>query len=93
MHRSAQSESSHRLPDAADLRRMCIITKTDLNRLYESLDRRQRDKDAVRQEMERKKDLAERSAQLTKSWSNTIIVNAIFKDDFFPSIFRTLLIH
>ncbi|CAF0796131.1 unnamed protein product [Rotaria sp. Silwood1] len=63
----------HRLPDAADLRRMCIITKSDLNRIYDNLDRRQRDKDAVRQELERKKEMAERSAQITKQWPNTII--------------------
>ncbi|CAF3177893.1 unnamed protein product [Rotaria socialis] len=63
----------HHLPDAADLRRMCIITKTDLNRIYDNLDRRQRDKDAVRQEIERKKEMADRSAQITKQWPNTII--------------------
>ncbi|CAF4975103.1 unnamed protein product, partial [Rotaria magnacalcarata] len=63
----------HHLPDAADLRRMCIITKTDLNRIYDNLDRRQRDKDAVRQEIERKKEMADRSAQMTKQWPNTII--------------------
>jgi hypothetical protein len=54
---------------------MCIITKSDLNRIYENLDRRQRDKDAVRQELQRKKELSERSAEVTKSWPNTIIVN------------------
>jgi hypothetical protein len=64
-----------RLPDATDLRQMCIITKSDLNRIYDNLDRRQRDKDAVRQELQRKQELAERSAQVTKNWSNTIIVN------------------
>ena len=63
-----------RLPDAADLRRMCIITKSDLNRIYDNLDRRQRDKDAVRQEIERKKEISERSAQIAKQWPNTIIV-------------------
>jgi predicted ATPase len=57
---------------------MCIITKSDLNRLYDNLDRRQRDKDAVRQEIQRKKEMSERSAELTKSWSNTIIVNKTF---------------
>jgi len=64
-----------RLPDATDLRQMCIITKSDLNRIYDNLDRRQRDKDAVRQELQRKQELAERSAQVTKHWQNTIIVN------------------
>ncbi|CAF3951801.1 unnamed protein product [Rotaria sordida] len=68
-----RSEQQHRLPDAADLRRMCIITKSDLNRIYDNLERRQRDKDAVRQELERKKEMAERSAQITKQWPNTII--------------------
>ncbi|CAF2716727.1 unnamed protein product [Rotaria sp. Silwood2] len=67
-----RTEQRH-LPDAADLRRMCIITKSDLNRIYDNLDRRQRDKDAVRQELERKKEMAERSAQITKQWPNTII--------------------
>ncbi|CAF3177590.1 unnamed protein product [Rotaria socialis] len=62
----------HRLPDAADLRRMCIITKTDLNRIYENLDHRQRSKDAIQQEIARKKEIAERSAQVTKHWTNTI---------------------
>ena len=68
-----------RLPDAADLRRMCIITKSDLNRIYDNLDRRQRDKDAVRQEIERKKEIAEYSAQITKHWPNTIIVKFSIK--------------
>ncbi|CAF1246249.1 unnamed protein product [Rotaria magnacalcarata] len=62
----------HRLPDAADLRRMCIITKNDLNRIYENLDHRQRSKDAIQQEIARKKEIAERSAQVTKHWTNTI---------------------
>jgi hypothetical protein len=53
---------------------MCIITKSDLSRIYENLDRRQRDKDAVRQEIERKKQMSERSAEITKQWPNTIIV-------------------
>lgn len=65
----------HRLPDAADLRRMCIITKSDLNRIYENLDFRQRSRDAIQQEIARKKELAERSAQVTKQWTNTIAVN------------------
>jgi len=64
-----------RLPDATDLRRMCILTKTDLNRIYENLDRRQRDKDAIEQEIARKKEVAERSAEMTKHWPNTIAVN------------------
>ncbi|CAF1224745.1 unnamed protein product [Rotaria sp. Silwood1] len=61
-----------RLPDAADLRRMCIITKSDLNRIYDNLDYRQRNKDIIQQEIIRKKELAERSAQITKQWPNTI---------------------
>jgi hypothetical protein len=68
------SEQQRHLPDAADLRQMCIITKSDLNRIYDNLDRRQRDKDAVRQEIERKKEMTERSLQITKQWPNTIIV-------------------
>ncbi|UJR26116.1 hypothetical protein I4U23_007462 [Adineta vaga] len=60
-----------RLPDATNLRDTCIITKNDLNRIYENLNRRQRDKDAVRQEMEEKKQMLERSAQITKDWPNT----------------------
>jgi hypothetical protein len=56
---------------------MCIITKTDLNRIYENLDRRQRDKDAIQQEINRKKEMAERSAQITKHWPNTIVVNKL----------------
>ncbi len=81
-----RSEERH-LPDAADLRRMCIITKNDLTRIYDSLDRRQRDKDAVRQEIERKNELAERSAQVTKHWPNTIIVNKSVKFSFEISLF------
>lgn len=64
----------HRLPDATDLRQMCIITKSDLNRIQENLNRRQRDKDAIQQEINRKKELAARSAQITKHWPNTIVV-------------------
>jgi hypothetical protein len=81
-----RSEERH-LPDAADLRRMCIITKNDLTRIYDSLDRRQRDKDAVRQEIERKNELAERSAQVTKHWPNTIIVNKSVKFSFEISLY------
>lgn len=53
---------------------MCIITKSDLNRIYDNLERRQRDKDAIQQELQRKKEMAERSAEVTKLWSNTILV-------------------
>ncbi|CAF0804529.1 unnamed protein product [Adineta ricciae] len=60
-----------RLPDATALRDMCIITKSDMNRIYENLNRRQRDKDAIRQEMEQKKEMLERSTQITKDWPNT----------------------
>lgn len=66
-----QSDIS-RLPDAADLRKMCIITKTDLNRIHENLNRRQREKDAIQNEIQRKQELAARSAQITKNWPNTI---------------------
>jgi hypothetical protein len=54
---------------------MCIITKSDLNRIHENLNRRQRDKDAIQQEITRKNELAARSAQITKHWTNTISVN------------------
>ena len=62
--------------DAAQLREICIMTKGDLDRIYDNLGRRQRDKDAVRQELERKKELAERSAQITKDWPNTFAVSS-----------------
>ena len=55
---------------------MCIITKSDLNRIYDNLERRQRDKDAIQQELQRKKEMAERSAEVTKLWSNTILVRS-----------------
>ena len=71
----AENSQQHRLPDAADLRQMCIITKSDLNRIHENLNRRQRDKDAIEQELARKRELAERSAQITKNWPNTIAVS------------------
>lgn len=53
---------------------MCIITKSDLNRIYDNLDRRQREKEAIQQEIQRKKELSERSAEVTKLWPNTILV-------------------
>lgn len=65
---------------------MCIITKSDLNRLYENIDYRQRSKDAIQQELARKKELAERSAQITKTWTNTIAVNKSIKEHFFVTI-------
>ena len=68
----------HRLPDAADLRRMCIITKSDLNRIHDNIDRRQRDREVVEQELERKRALAARSAEVTKHWPNTILVRVFF---------------
>ena len=49
---AGQTEAS-RLPDAADLRKMCIITKSDLNRIQENLNRRQREKDAIQNEIQR----------------------------------------
>ncbi|UJR22836.1 hypothetical protein I4U23_025866 [Adineta vaga] len=61
-----------RVPDHADFNRMCIITSSDLNRIYDNLERRQRDKDAIEQEIARKNEMAERSAQMTKHWPNTI---------------------
>ncbi|CAF4300468.1 unnamed protein product [Adineta steineri] len=51
---------------------MCILTKGDLTRIYDNLERRQRDKDSIKQEMERKNELLQRSMQLTKNWPNTI---------------------
>jgi len=80
-----------RLPDATDLRRMCILTKTDLNRIYENLDRRQRDKDAIEQEIARKKELAERSAEMTKHWPNTIAVNKSIIECFVFLLLRKFL--
>jgi hypothetical protein len=71
--RSKTGEQS-RLSNPVDLRSMCILSKTDLNRIYNNLDRCQRDRDDVRQEVERKRDLAARSAELTKHWPNTILV-------------------
>ena len=53
---------------------MCIITKSDLNRIYDNLDRRQREKEAIQQEIQRKKEMSERSAEVTKHWPNTILV-------------------
>ena len=53
---------------------MCIMTSSDLNRIYDNLERRQRDKDAIEQEIARKNEMAERSAQITKHWPNTIAV-------------------
>jgi hypothetical protein len=58
---------------------MCILTKSDLDRIYGNLDRRQRDKEAVRQELELKKEKSERAAQIAKAWPNTI---AVIKDNF-----------
>ena len=69
-----EENQGRRLPDANDLRKMCIITKNDLNRIYGNLERRQREKDSIRQELERKQELAARSAELTKHWPNTILV-------------------
>jgi cell division septal protein FtsQ len=57
---------------------MCIITKSDLSRIYGNLDRRQRDKDAIRQEIETKQEMVVRSAQITRHWPNTIVVNKSF---------------
>ena len=74
---SDQRTEQSRLPNSARLTDMCIITKSDLNRIYDNLDRRQREKDAVRQEIERKKELLERSAQITKDWPNTIAVSEV----------------
>ena len=67
-------QPQHRLPDASDLRQMCIITKSDLSRIHDNLNRRQRDKDAIQQELARKRELAARSAEITKHWPNTIAV-------------------
>ncbi|CAF1212960.1 unnamed protein product [Adineta steineri] len=67
-HRSEQ----HQLANSANLNQMCILTKGDLSRIYDNLERRQRDKDSIKQEMERKNELLQRSMQLTKNWPNTI---------------------
>ncbi|CAF1577569.1 unnamed protein product, partial [Didymodactylos carnosus] len=67
------NESERKLPDAADLRRMCIITKTDLDRIYDNLTRRQREKESVMTDYLRKKELSEKSALVTKNWPNSII--------------------
>ena len=56
---------------------MCIMTKSDLNRIQDNLNRRQRDKDAIQNELARKQELAARSVQITKHWPNTIAVRKL----------------
>ena len=72
--RSALSQPATRLPETVDFRRMCIVTKSDLNRICDNLNRRQREKDDLEQEIERKRAMAARSAEITRHWPNTILV-------------------
>ena len=57
-----------------DLNKVVVITKNDLERITGHLNRRQKEKDVVMDELNRKKELHEKSLALTKSWNNTIEV-------------------
>ncbi len=56
------------------MNKVVVITKNDLDRITGHLNRRQKEKEVVIDELNRKKELHEKSLALTKSWNNTIEV-------------------
>ena len=61
-----------------NLNKVVVITKNDLDRITGHLERRQREKEAVMEDLTRKKELHQKSLALTKNWNNTIEVLIFF---------------
>lgn len=57
-----------------NLNKMLVLTKTDIDRLTNHLNRKQREDEERSSEMARKRELYERSKALTSNWNNTIEV-------------------
>lgn len=58
------------------LNNVLVITKNDLDRIANHLNRRQREDDERTAEQMRKRELHEKSKALTSGWNNTIEVGA-----------------
>lgn len=56
------------------LDKVLILTKNDLDRLNNHLNRQEREQEAIQEELQRKKELHEKSLALTRNWNNTIEV-------------------
>lgn len=58
--------------DNVNLNKVVVINKNDLERITGHLNRRQKEKEAVLEDLNRRKELHEKSLALTRSWNNTI---------------------
>lgn len=58
-----------------NLNKVVVINAGDLERIHGHLNRRQREKDAVLDDLNKRKELHEKSLALTRSWNNTIDVS------------------
>lgn len=58
-----------------NLDKVLVLTKNDLDRITNHLNKRQIEQDIASEEQKRKKDLHEKSLALTRNWNNTIEVN------------------
>ena len=63
------------------LDKVLILTKNDFDRLNHHLNRQEREQEAVEEELQRKKELHEKSLALTRNWNNTIEVILIYIQD------------
>jgi hypothetical protein len=66
------------------LDKVLILTKNDLDRLNNHLNKQEREQEAIQEELQRKKELHEKSLALTRNWNNTIEV--IFIHSFPPPL-------
>lgn len=71
-----QSMTLNNVNSQKNLSNVYVLTKTDLDRISNHLNRRQFEEDDRTAERQRKRELYERSKALTRNWNNTIEVNS-----------------
>lgn len=64
---------------SAQLNNVLVITKNDLDRITNHLNRKQREDEDRQAEQARKRELHEKSKALTSNWNNTIQVSQIIE--------------
>ncbi len=60
-----------------NLDKVLVLTKNDLERITNHINRRQIEEDSAQDEQRRKRELYEKSQALTRNWNNTIEVYSI----------------
>jgi hypothetical protein len=62
-----------------NLDKVLVLTKNDLDRITNHLNKREIEQEIAYDEQKRKKELHEKSIALTRNWNNTIEVNNLIK--------------